>query len=350
MATQTEIPIDLSSIREFPADDFIPDSLDGFSIMIVGQRNSGKTLLTTELCYKLKSKRKWIDSYLFSQTAFCQENYYNFIPKSHRFDSLNMEKLKELLEQQKSMKDDLIRKKIKKVKRILIIFDDIIGDKDINIRNAPLVTQLFTTGRHYGIDMFILLQSAVGASPVQRKNTDVIFSFRATALNDRKRIVDDYLSLKNSRKDNTEAFELQKSIWEKEDYTTLAINRQECANAKQMSDFVYYYKASGNAKNLKFRVGDPMLFNDEPAEKISDEKNPAENSPFIVNLKKKVDMFSENNNSTEISGYNIPVVYEPRTGKFVKYKPELKTQLIMRGNVTKDSDNELISKTGFFDY
>ena len=339
-----EIQIDISGIREFPSDDFIPDSLDGFSIMVVGQRNTGKTLLTTELCYKLKSKRKWIDSYLFSQTAFCQENYYNFIPKSHRFDSLNIEKLTELLQQQEQMKEDYLRKKIKKIKRILIIFDDIIGDKDIKIRDAPLVTKIFTTGRHYCVDMFILLQSAVGASPTQRKNTDVLFSFRATALSDRKRIVDDYLSLKNSRKDNNEAFELQKAIWQRADYTTLAINRQQCANAKEMSDFVYYYKADANAKNLKFKIGNSDLFNEESTEKISDEINPAENTPYVVNLRRKVELFSENNNSTEISGYNIPIVYETRTGKFVKYKPDKKKHLLTIGNPEYDIKNELIPK------
>ena len=151
----------IPKIDKFNSNDFIPDTLDGFTIMVVGQRNSGKTLLTTELCYKLKSKRKWDNAYLFSQTAFCQQNYYNFIPKSHRFDKLDISELSNLLEQQKQMKDDLIKGKIKKIKRILIIFDDIIGDSEINIRNESLVNQLFTTGRHYGIDVFVLLQSAI---------------------------------------------------------------------------------------------------------------------------------------------------------------------------------------------
>ena len=149
----------------------------GLSITISGKRNSGKTVLLRDLCYQLKDK--YSEVYLFSNTASYQPLVFDFIKKENIFIGLNVAKIQELWNAQGTMTEKLLKKNPnpdhEKVDKILILFDDIVGDP--KIRTSDELAQLFTRGRHVYISQIFLTQSVVGIPPIMRRNVDLAIAF-----------------------------------------------------------------------------------------------------------------------------------------------------------------------------
>ena len=139
-----------------------------FLISCIAKRGSGKSVLTKYLV------RHWIGEGLFQEVfAFTNtnevNNEYDYLKKKNILDRFDEKKLVKLMEiQKKAIKK--YGKKSNKVKKILIIMDDIIGSLD---KGSKALREIITQGRHYMISLILNIQiSKKEISPEFKQNSD----------------------------------------------------------------------------------------------------------------------------------------------------------------------------------
>lgn len=330
------------NIKQFDPLAWLPE--DGFTAIFYGQRRSGKTIIATEWLSILSKKRKWKHAYLFCETANAQLDVYEFIPKCNKYDTLDESVLQNIFDEQEEMKQKFDKGLIKKLEPVLIVGDDLMGTGK-KLRHTPILDKVFSQGRHYMIDFCLLLQASKGCGPTARKNADAIVSFRAMAYPDRKAIVDDYLSLENSRVDNNKGFAVQEHIWSKANFTTICIDRAHSANCKSIEEFVYYYRAQ--EKSSKFYIGTDDEWKNETKEEENNYCNENVNFRRCKKPDEESSIFKNNANEDEcdVRGYDVRIRYVPKTGNFIPYKSKAKTKLLVTNDVSLEKDNELVPKT-----
>jgi len=225
-----------------------------FTGILVAPRGGGKTHLTTYFTHLLNQKRKYTSAFLFSQTAKVQEDAYQFIPNQNKFT--NLDNLEQLLEMQYNLiaKNKKKGKNIKKVRStMLIILDDIITDAQFKKSNKTLA-DIFVLGRHYKdnlgslVDVLILSQNFTSIPSLFRKNSNYLLHGRLDGYQDRKMIIESYLSATNTRK---QGYGFVKAL-NKTPYAFLFIYHTK-SNKLSMTDYAYSFLAP--AKLPKFKIG-----------------------------------------------------------------------------------------------
>ena len=179
-------------------ENFNPDMLKlPMSMVIIGKSRSGKSEMVHRIVYGI---RKQIDEiYLFSQTADINKKHFFYIPEKNLINHLDLDLIQQLFEKQKSTT---------KPKEILLLFDDIIGDR--NIHN-PVIKNLFTLGRHYHISVIFLSQVSNGIlNTTIRSNTNWVISFFQHNQKRRKLFCEEFCSIKSIK----EGEEIYKRITE----------------------------------------------------------------------------------------------------------------------------------------
>lgn len=246
-----EVNDTMQDIKEFDPDDFI-EKIDAFTIMVLAPRRTGKTVLVTDLISEFVKKRKYEKAYLFSQTATAQTKAYTFIPKANRHDNLNLEVVNSIFKDQEKNKLKYEHGQIREPVRVLIIADDVTGTKESRDKDF---NKIFTTGRHFYIDLFVLGQAFKSFAPVARTNSDLIILWRSLKLDDRINVIDDYLTVENGKRSDVRrmAEELLNFISEVP-YRAMVINVYKSNSAKHLGDYVNWYLANDKAK-VKF-IGD----------------------------------------------------------------------------------------------
>lgn len=222
----------------------------GIAVTITAKRNCGKSVLMKDLCYRLKDLFQRV--YVFSNTAKYQPEVFDFVNKEDIFVGLDSNKLKQIWATQDLFVEKLLLKnkgkKIdhKKVDKILILFDDLIGDP--GVRTEESLIQLFTRGRHCYISQIFITQTIVGIPPVMRRNLDLAISFYLENYDCRKTFSMEYLSTKN--------VQLGMRIFEE---LTAGKGEHQCiiklnyGVSKNPEDFIRTYKAE--LKLPKFHIG-----------------------------------------------------------------------------------------------
>ncbi len=219
-----------------------------FSAMVLAKRRSGKSVLIKDILSYAKDNYK--SAHVFSLTAHLQPDLFNYVPENNVYEGLDLEKLDSIYNEQQKYIERMMEKGRKKEKcdHILLIFDDIISDK--NVRLSSRFTDLFILGRHINIAVIVLSQyfgGKYGLNAVCRKNCDFIFSFRPCNERDKKLVVEEYLSCKGYR----EGEELLKQVFN-EDYQVLCVCVYKMTN--EYEDFVFTYKADMNIR--KYMIGE----------------------------------------------------------------------------------------------
>ncbi|KAL4469120.1 hypothetical protein ABPG72_005890 [Tetrahymena utriculariae] len=137
------------------------------SILIAGQRRSGKTVLAIHLLYYLTQKYEYHSIVLFSDTAAIETNgSFQFLNKSLIFESKEMDEvIPKLMKYQANLK-------MKKQQKYMIILLD-----DINLnKKSKLLDDLYSKSRHYNIMVMTLVQySKIVITNIIRSNIDVMF-------------------------------------------------------------------------------------------------------------------------------------------------------------------------------
>jgi Cdc6-like AAA superfamily ATPase len=241
MIDEEEMKQSCKSVTNFNPND-LPDN---FTFAFFGRRGSGKTIALKNIVRDIR--KRFTDVYLFSETAHYQEDEYNFVPKSNKFEGMKMEVVEKIFQeqQQKILEKG---KKSKKIPTPLLIFDDCINDK--LVRTSPIFSKIFVSGRHMKISCIVLSQSMGGKAGlplVARSNLDACLCFYLHAEYDRELLVSQYLSIKN-KKHGGEFF---KNVTT-EDYTSLVMLLRK-VHGRDYNDYCYKYVAKLKVPN--FMIG-----------------------------------------------------------------------------------------------
>ena len=130
-------------------DDFARMVQVPFRMVVASKSNSGKTVLITQFVQALlKQKKIWIP-FVFSNTVGLGSDW-DFVPEKlkSKFDET---KLKQLMDKQAATPKA-------ERKQLLIVFDDVLTDRDAE-RN-DLILKCYVMGRHYHISPILMSQIA----------------------------------------------------------------------------------------------------------------------------------------------------------------------------------------------
>ena len=134
-----------------------------FTISLIGVRNSGKSVLTQQII-KALCKRKMVDIVIVMSGSAQLNDDYDFLPEGSlmNFDAGLLHKIWD-----KQVTD----KKANKQKRLLIVFDDCLTNKDA-IRNE-IMQRIWVQGRHIHVSSVVISQyPAYILSPIIMGNSD----------------------------------------------------------------------------------------------------------------------------------------------------------------------------------
>lgn len=279
----------LPTVSESEIKDFDPEILPEptFRMALYGKTNCGKSHAMKAILSKVH--RRFDKAYLFSLTADLQLDTYDYIPEGNKSSFLDLDKIQEIFDKQD---EDFKRyQDKKKLKRILIILDDLISDSDIK---HGIITKLFIMGRHFNISIMVTSQnvaSHVSLAPQIRNNCEVLLSFSLFAEQDRKTLIERFGSVENKK--IGEAF--FKSITQNK--YTACVFCTFMSEARLSSDYMFRYIAEEKIKKFKigktveeYKSDDLIKLNvskfDEPEDKKS---RPKVKGPFSVFIKTKND-------------------------------------------------------------
>ena len=134
--------------------------------IMVARRGSGKSYLMRYLLYCMTKAKKFDAVILISPTAAFNGEYSGILPEKNIIAKFSAEYIYTLLEAQKK----IIAKG--KINRICLILDDCLGSVKFN---NPIFDLLSTTGRHYQLSVFCLMQHYKKIPPSMRGNADYAF-------------------------------------------------------------------------------------------------------------------------------------------------------------------------------
>lgn len=145
------------------------------TIVVCGKRNEGKSVLAKWLLYNLIQQEKVDIVYLFSTTEHLSHSF-DCVPKEFIISCFDIPFLEKIVSsQQKEILKSKIGKDDPKIKKILTIFDDMLGSVTQGSKEQMLLNRLFATSRHIKIGVMVLSQTTKGLfSPALRQNTDYL--------------------------------------------------------------------------------------------------------------------------------------------------------------------------------
>jgi len=135
------------------------------NFLIVAPRFSGKSTSMKYLLYHFTSKKEFHWGVVISSTARCNKEW-NIIPDKYIFDTYKSEQIEKIYNKQSKYweKDNKVN--------MCIVFDDCLGNAKFE---DPIITKMFTTGRHTGITVFLVSQYLKKIPPTIRQNADCVF-------------------------------------------------------------------------------------------------------------------------------------------------------------------------------
>lgn len=184
-----------------------PDSMPvDATILIVGKRHTGKTVLTRALMYAMRKK---LDVCIgMNPLEGGNHNLAYFCPKALVFDSFNDEKLKHLLAWQTcAMKNG-------KAHKIGFVMDDCAsettstgGGKRKKAMQSNDIGKLFKLGRHLKLFYINAMQDVKNAPPDIRGNVDLLFAFNTNSGSERQKLHQEFFGMFSTYRNFNQVFD-----------------------------------------------------------------------------------------------------------------------------------------------
>jgi hypothetical protein len=185
--------IDIPKLREFNVmskEDRLPN---GFFIICEGSRRVGKSIFLKWLLYHYKDDFDL--AIVFSETphnGFWQPIVSNEYVHNG-WDPFAVEKL--LASQEEEKEKEVKSGGRHKMRRVLIILDDIVGDRK-HIHEDTMLNRLAVQGRHFGISVCLTTQEPHAIGTALRNNCDMAVIFQQKSERAKKSVSVDFLMFK----------------------------------------------------------------------------------------------------------------------------------------------------------
>lgn len=212
---------------------------DGRVCLLVGKRNTGKSVLAKDLLFY---KRHLPAGIVMSGTEEGNGWYSGWVPDSFIYNDFDKGVVTKLIDRQKRMC------KYGKAKNVFLVLDDCLYDK--RLLREKCMRNLFMNGRHFKIFMLLTAQYMMDVPPEIRTQIDYVFVLRENILQNRKRLYDTFFGIFPS-------FDVFCQVMDKctENYECLVLDNTSRSN--KIEDTVFWYKA--RVRN-DFKMGSPMLW------------------------------------------------------------------------------------------
>jgi hypothetical protein len=221
---------------------------EDFTILIYGQRRSGKSTWMTWLMYCLQHHFDHV--VCFCSTGF--ENYFQqFMNPKLCFSEYREEVLQKVLDRQA---DEITKKQSDSkhvVPRVLVILDDVL-QHETEFRQSNALRTVFTAGRHFGISCIFATQYAKSIPPTFRQNADMVVVFFVFSQEQMKIFHDEY----GTMLDRAEFA----SLIEQATVDHIAFVVRPCSGGRTMAE---YYGLTRAQKHKTFYIGKPPSDSDD---------------------------------------------------------------------------------------
>lgn len=231
------------SITEWDPSSMAPDA----TILIVGKRHTGKTVLTRDLMFHMKDRLDLCVG--MNPTEMGNHNLEFFTPQAFIFHAFDDEKLRHILDwQRRSVAND-------KAKRIGFLMDDCMSEttntgKKRKIMSSGDISRVFKIGRHLKIFFVCTMQYICDAPPEIRGNVDLLFVFNTTSGMERERLWKDYFAQFPKFKDFCKVFDACAV-----GYDCLVLDTRKASSSENC---IFYYKAKVHTE--PFHVGKSIFW------------------------------------------------------------------------------------------
>ena len=215
---------------------FTPNDTNGPVIVLIGKRNTGKSILVKDILYHHQDVPKCT---VISGTEISNGFFRDIVPKIFIHNEYNTGIIENILRVQKKC---ILEKSEQEKKfgrssidaRTIVIMDDCLYD-DKWCRDK-LMRLLFMNGRHWKVMLIITMQYPLGILPALRTNIDYVFILRDNSRKGRERLFENYCSSIG----NLDTFsQLLNQVTE--NYECMLINNVTQSNA--LKDQIFWYKA-----------------------------------------------------------------------------------------------------------
>lgn len=231
------------NITEWDPTTMAPDA----TILIVGKRHTGKTVLTRDLMFYMKERLDLCVG--MNPTEMGNHNLEFFTPQAFIFHTFDDEKLRHILDwQRRSVANN-------KAQRIGFLMDDCMSEttssgKKKKIMSSGDISRVFKIGRHLKIFFVCTMQYICDAPPEIRGNVDLLFVFNTTSGMERERLWKDYFAQFPKFKDFCKVFDACAV-----GYDCLVLDTRKAASTENC---IFYYKAKMHTD--PFQVGKPIFW------------------------------------------------------------------------------------------
>jgi hypothetical protein len=260
---------------------FRPDENKGPVIVMIGRRDTGKSVLVRDLLY---FHQDIPIGTVISGTEAGNGFYGKLVPKLFIHEEYNSVIIENILRRQRAVlkqvdKEIITYKKSSIDPRTFVILDDCLYDDKWT--RDKLMRLLFMNGRHWKVMLVITMQYPLGIPPNLRTNIDYVFILRENIGGNRKRIYTNYASM-------FPTFEAFCSVLDNctENYECLVINNNSKSN--KLQDQIFWYRAE---KRGDFKMGAKEFWDlskdlgSDDEEEYDANKNKKKGSQIIVKKK-----------------------------------------------------------------
>jgi hypothetical protein len=210
--------------------------------VFIGKRNTGKSVLVTDIMYHKKHLPAGI---VMSATEEGNRHYQQFVPDLFIYSDYDKDAIERVLERQRK----LISTTGKSASGAFLLLDDCMYDK--KYMKDTCIRKCFMNGRHWKIFFMLTMQYCMDLTPDLRSNVDYVFILRENIIQNREKLYRSFFGI-------FPTFDMFNQVMNActENYGCLVLDNTSTSN--RIQDCVFWYKARVRSN---FRVGSPIYWN-----------------------------------------------------------------------------------------
>jgi len=232
----TELQLSKFNMRKIS---FKPDENKGPVIVLIGRRDTGKSVLVKDILYHHQDIPIGT---VISGTESGNGFYGEIVPKLFIHDQYNTVIIDNIIKRQKQVlkqikKEERLYKKSSIDPRTFVILDDCLYDSSWT--RDTMMKLLFMNGRHWKVMLMVTMQYPLGIPPNLRTNIDYVFVLREPYIKNRRIIHENYAGM-------FPTFESFAQIMDQctENYECLVIRNNTQSN--RLQDQIFWYKGESH--------------------------------------------------------------------------------------------------------